>query len=67
MRNLETEIINFFDVNMTNHFGINIQDTFSSTFSKELKDKIFSGNSEVLRNHLSCNRMMPDSVRAPQA
>lgn len=66
MKNLESEVINFFEVNIVNHVS-GVRDTFSDTFSKQLKEKIFDGNSEVLRNHFAHNKIMPDSIRAPQA
>lgn len=67
MKNLEAEVINFFETNMASYVIGSVSDTFSDTFSEQLKEKIFSGNSETLRSYFSYNKIMPDSVRAPQA
>jgi hypothetical protein len=66
MKNVEAEMINFFETNMVNYVVGSVNDTFSDAFPEQLKKSVFSGNSEELRSCIAPNKMMPDSTRAPQ-
>lgn len=53
----------FFAANIANYTVENINANY---LSEQLKVKILTGDSELLRTYFSCGKSLSDSVRAPE-